>query len=90
MPRWALVIAVGLVVYLQYRLWIGPGGYADVVDLSARAQTARDTNSQLSQRNAQIEAQIVRLETDPAAIEYHARADLGMIRPGESFYLVVH
>ena len=90
MPRWGLAIAVGVVLYLQYRLWIGPGGAADIAELSQRAAAAAAENAALQQRNARIEAEIERLESDPAAIEYHARADLGMIRPGESFFLVVH
>lgn len=90
MPRWALVIAVGVLLYLQYRLWIGPGGLSDAAKLSERAAGVAAENAQLRQRNARIEAEIERLESDPDAIEYHARADLGMIRPGESFFLVVH
>ncbi len=77
-------------MYLQYRLWIGPGGFLDVADLNARVEAARSHNAELRERNQLLEAEIERLETDPAAVEYHARADLGMIRPGETFYLIVH
>lgn len=89
MPRSSWIIALAGVVYLQYRLWIGPGGYTDVLEISDRVESARTHNAQLKQRNALLEAEIDRLERDPAAVEYHARADLGMIREGETFYLVV-
>jgi cell division protein FtsB len=90
MPRWTWIIAVVGALYLQYRLWIGPGGYLDVAELQARVDAAQQQNEFLQQRNDAIETEITRLETDPAAIEYHARVDLGMIKPGESFYLIVH
>lgn len=90
MPRSALVIALAGLLYLQYRLWLGPGSYAEVRALSQRVMQAAQHNESLVERNARIEAEIWRLENDPDAIEYHARADLGMVRPGESFYLIVH
>ncbi len=89
MPKGIWVIAVAGLVYLQYRLWLGPGGYLDAAELSQRVESARQHNARLAERNARIEAEIDRLERDPAAIEYHARADLGMIKPGETFYLIV-
>ena len=90
MPRWTWVIVVAGIIYLQYRLWVGPGGYLEVAELQDRVHSARDHNAQLQQRNQLLEAEIERLETDPAAVEYHARADLGMIKPDETFYLIVH
>ena len=90
MPRWIWVIAIAGLIYLQYRLWIGPGGYTEVAELGQRVEDARSHNQALRQRNQSLEVQIRRLETDPAAVEYHARADLGMIRQGETFYLIVH
>lgn len=90
MPRWTWVIIGAGIIYLQYRLWIGPGGWLDAAELSAQVESAASHNAQLRQRNQLLEAEITRLETDPDAIEYHARADLGMIRPGETFYLIVH
>lgn len=90
MPRWTWVIVIAGIVYLQYRLWVGPGGYLEVVELQQRVQAATAHNATLQQRNATLEAEIDRLENDPAAVEYHARADLGMVRPDETFYLIVH
>ncbi|ORE87018.1 septum formation initiator [Oceanococcus atlanticus] len=90
MPRSTWVIIGAGIIYLQYRLWIGPGGWLDAADLSAQVEAAATHNTQLRVRNQALEAEIERLETDPDAIEYHARADLGMVRPGETFYLIVH
>lgn len=90
MPKGSWVIALAGLLYLQYRLWLGPGGFTDATELERQVESARAHNAQLLVRNQRIEAEIDRLNHDPAAIEYHARADLGMIRPGESFYLIVH
>lgn len=90
MPKGIWVIAVAGIVYLQYRLWLGPGGYLDAAELAQRVESGQQHNAELARRNARIEAEINRLENDPEAIEYHARADLGMVKPGETFYLIVH
>ncbi len=89
MPKGTWVIAVAGILYLQYRLWLGPGGWLDARELGQQVEAAAAHNARLQERNDLIEAEIDRLENDPAAIEYHARADLGMIKPGESFYLIV-
>ena len=90
MPRWTWVIVLAGIFYLQYRLWIGPGSYLDAAEMTAKVNAVAEHNQQLRERNQLLEAEIDRLENDPDAIEYHARADLGMIRPGETFYLIVH
>ena len=90
MPRGIWVIAIAGLVYLQYRLWLGPGGYLDARELQARVDSAVEVNREMQVRNRVIEAQIHSLEHDPKAIEYHARTDLGMLKPGETFFLIVN
>ena len=39
-------------------------------------------------RNAQMRAEIDRINTDPAALEEIARRDLGLIKPGEKLFII--
>ena len=84
-----LVLLVALLAWLQYRLWFGHGGAGQVQALSQQVrQQARD-NGGLRQRNAEVAAEVEDLKSGEAAVEERARSELGMIKPGETFYRVV-
>jgi cell division protein FtsB len=51
-------------------------------------QQARD-NAGLQQRNDALAAEVEDLKSGEAAVEERARNELGMIKPGETFYRVV-
>jgi cell division protein FtsB len=90
--RWLRVLLLALVVllgWLQYRLWFGEGGTRAVEELDARVVQQRRQNEGLEQRNAALAAEVADLKSGEAAIEERARNELGMIRPGETFYRVV-
>jgi cell division protein FtsB len=74
---------------LQYRLWAGEGGVFDTRRLQQAVDEQARGNTQLQLRNAVLEAEVADLRNSGAAIEAHARSELGMIRKGEAFYLVV-
>lgn len=90
MNKRALILGLlGLLAALQWRLWIADGGMTQAHRLSAQAESARQENAQLRVRNAELDAEVQDLNSGQAAIEARARASLGMIRPGETFFLVV-
>ena len=81
---WGLAV---LVLFLQYRFWLGDGGYADKRRLSAQVSAQQAEVEQLKARNAALQAEVDDLKSGVAAVEGRARAELGMIQPGETFYL---
>ncbi|MEN1939754.1 cell division protein FtsB [Luteimonas sp. MJ246] len=87
--RIVLVVLVALLAWLQYRLWFGNGGNQEVADLQAQVEQQARQNDGLRDRNAALAAEVADLKSGEAAIEERARAELGMIRPGETFYRVV-
>lgn len=93
MPRLVLQIVlvalVALLAWLQYRLWLGSGGRQAVAGLRAEVEQQARQNEGLRERNAALAAEVADLKSGEAAIEERARAELGMIRPGEVFYRVV-
>lgn len=76
-------------VYLQYRLWIGEGSIANLVQLQAEIATQSAENARLQERNRLLSAEVLALRTDKDAIEERARTDLGMIKKGETFFMVL-
>ena len=89
MPRRLVTwLLLALVLFLQYRLWLGDGGYADKRRLQAQVEAQRVEVEKLSARNAALQAEVDDLKAGVAAVEARARADLGMIQPGETFYLM--
>jgi len=87
--RLAILTLSLLLAGLHYRLWIADGGVFDTRQQRVAIQQQDAENTRLRQRNATLEAEVVDLRAGGAAIEAHARNTLGMIRRGETFYLVV-
>lgn len=87
--RLLLVVLVGLLAFLQYRLWMGEGGRATVAALRQQVDAQTRENAGLQQRNDALAAEVEDLKSGEAAVEERARSELGMIRPGETFYRVV-
>jgi len=78
-----------LLVALQYKLWLGEGGFTDVRRLQEKVMEQAQENAQLEQRNRQLEAEVEDLRQGYDAIEERARSELGMIKEEEEFYQVV-
>ena len=83
-----LLLAI-LLAWLQYRLWFGGNGTRGVAALDAQVQQQARDNAGLVQRNEALAAEVEDLKSGEAAIEERARSELGMIKPGETFYRVV-
>jgi len=90
--RWTgllLVAMVAVLALLQFRLWTGQGGHRSVAALQSQVQQQVRENTGLEQRNAALAAEVEDLKSGEAAVEERARSELGMIKPGETFYRVV-
>jgi cell division protein FtsB len=87
--RIVLVLLLVLLGWLQYRLWFGGGGEREVAQLQAQVARQRHDNTGLQQRNDALAAEVEDLKSGEAAVEERARNELGMIKPGETFYRVI-
>ena len=82
-------ILAGLLLGLQYPLWIGKGSWTRVWELERSLAQSREANAKLKARNDAIDAEVRDLKEGTEAIEERARFELGMIRKDEIFYQVV-
>jgi len=88
--RKGLIIVLGLMfVLLQYRLWVGDGSILDVLRLNKAIYAEQEGLSSLTLRNRRLDADVQALKAKPEALEERARTELGMIKKGETFCLVV-
>jgi len=78
-----------LLLVLQYEFWFSDGGMRTVWQMKRNITNQKQINTKLEQRNQLLIAEIKDLQNGHAAIEAHARNDLGMVKNGEVFYRVV-
>ncbi len=87
--RWLIALLVAILLVLQYRLWVGEGSLSEVWRLQQQVAAQRKENERLMERNMALDAEVTDLKQGMAAIEEHARNDLGMIKEDEVFYQVI-
>ena len=80
-----LVAAILIIAVFQYRFWFGEGGYFPHEALVQNIQQQIETNEELKERNRILAAEVYDLKNGVEAIEEHARLDLGLIKPHETF-----
>lgn len=84
-----VLLLAALLAWLQYAMWFGTGGHHEVDALRAQVEQQRAENQQMQQRNEALAAEVDDLKSGGAAVEERARSELGMVKPGETFYRVV-
>ena len=84
----AVVLLLGI-TGLQFRLWTGQGSFAHVSGLGAEVKQRTAENESKLQRNAILKAEIRDLRQRLDAVEDIARSELGLIKKGETFFLLV-
>jgi len=86
--RLILLLLGVLVLLLQYRLWVSEDGYRSVWSLQDAVSLQREENTELSERNARLQAEVLDLKEGLEAVEEIARSDLGMIGADDTLYQI--
>ncbi len=84
----AVVLLVALCA-LQYKAWFSDVGYFAARHLQDAVDHQQRRAELQRQRNRILRAEVIALKNGLAAVEARARTDLGMIKEGETFYLVL-
>lgn len=84
-----ITILIVVLLVLQYRLWFADGGLAEVHRLGQQVEEQQRQNERLRERNRALAAEVRDLKSGLDAVEARARAELGMVGEGETFYQVV-
>ena len=86
---WPVAVLAVLLLVLQSKFWLGAGGWREARALQDSVSAQRAENARLQQRNDALSAEVEDLKSGETAVEERARSELGMIKPGETFYRVV-
>lgn len=84
--RWVMAVLIALLVWMQFQLF---QEIRQVRVLDERLEQQSEVNEALIARNDALFAEVQDLREGLDAIEERARAELGLVREGESFYLIV-
>lgn len=87
--RIIVAVLVLMTVGLQVRLWIGEGSLAHESGLRIEVDQRIAENKQKQRRNEILKAEIVDLRDGLEAVEAKARSELGLIKEGETFFLLL-
>jgi len=89
---WKRLVPLALLLLLalfQFQLWFGIGNVPSAMRLKTQVDAQTAENAALAKRNAALTAEVNDLKGGQAAIEERARAELGMVKKGETFYQIV-
>ena len=84
-----VVVLLVVIAGLQVRLWTGQGSFAHVTGLGKKVSLRSAENESRRGRNAVLKAEILDLKQGLEAVEDIARSELGLIKKGEIFFLLV-
>ncbi|ALN18651.1 cell division protein FtsB [Pseudomonas sp. GD03721] len=87
-PYWLFIVLILLLAGLQYRLWVGEGSLAQVSRLQQQIAEQQGENERLLERNRILEAEVMELKRGMETVEERARQELGMLKEGETLYLL--
>ena len=89
MTRFFIAILTVFFLIIQFDIWVKDDGLNRVKELQQMINSQSEENQRLKLRNQQLEREIEELKSGTESIEEKARTDLGMIKEGEEFYLIV-
>ncbi|MPX73616.1 FtsB family cell division protein [Moraxella catarrhalis] len=81
----SIIIATVVLVLMQIQYWYGDYGYANLIAVKNQLHEQNRLNQEQINKNNILLADVKDLKSGLSAIEEHARLDLGLIKPGETF-----
>lgn len=83
-----LALAVVVLAGLQYQYWLGENGHFQHNQLRAEMAEQQRLNDSQMAANDLLRTDVHDLKNGLEAVEEHARLDLGLIKPNETFVQV--
>jgi len=80
---------LGLLILIQYPLWLGRGGWFKVYELDQQLKAQEDKNRALILRNAKLAGDVADLKDGTRAIEERARSEHGLFKENEYFVQIL-
>ena len=87
--KWVMVPMVLLLAALQYRYWFGDASVREIEALEGAIEQQQEVNASLQRRNEHRMVEVRELHSGVEGIEAMAREEMGMIKEGETFFLLI-
>ena len=87
--KYLTFIFVILILALQYPLWLGKGGWLNVISLHKQIDQQLKVNEQIKSENDILLAVVQDLKNGTDVVEGKARFDMGLIKKNETFFLII-
>jgi len=87
--RFIVLALLGLNLAVHYGLWLGHHSVSDLVGLKHDTGLVQRDVDEAGERNRALRAEVEDLRTGLDAVEERARADLGLVKPDETFFQVI-
>ena len=81
-----IVLLLTIFLYLQFNIWFGENSYSKLSKLKKDIAEKEESNRELAKKNTDLKEEKNKLTSGKSAIEGLARSELGLIKPGETFY----
>lgn len=79
---------LAVLAVLLFRFWFSESGWFAVRELEVNVDAQVSQTAHLAQRNRVLAAEVTTMKEGNEVVEARARADLGMVAEGETFYVV--
>lgn len=76
-----------IIVFTQKNIWFGEQSRMDLRNLEKEILTLTEEKIRLENQNKLLEEEKIKFSSGREAIEGLARSELGLIKPGEKFYI---
>ena len=80
-------ILISIICVTQYQFWYGDYNNSDLQDLKQEIDLVKLETEIIKKKNEELLKEKAKLNSGKEAIEGVARIELGMIKPGEKFYV---
>jgi cell division protein FtsB len=84
-----MLLLTVILLSLQYRLWFSHDGLPSLLHMHRTVELQRQENFELQERNQILAAEVQDLKSGLGALEERARNELGMVKPGETFFQII-
>ena len=82
----SVILLLVFLIMIQINIWSGDYGYSNLNDLKEEFKEKEQLTLELERSNLLLEQEKEQLRSERNAIEGLARYELGLIKPGETFY----
>jgi cell division protein FtsB len=86
--RFVTILLIVATSALVLNVLVGTRGLPAVLQAREDHRTVSSELQRIRQENAALRREVIRLRSDPAAIEELARRELGFISPGEKVFII--